>query len=415
MRFTGTAGGSTGGTSLATDELLRLRPEFPILEKTTYLISNSLGAMPRAAAAALAEYVETWATRGVRAWAEGWWEMSAAVGDEIAPLIGASAGSVTMLPNVTIAAAVLLSSLDFRPPRHRIVMVDGEFPTVRYLVETLGPRLGAEIVVVPSPGGDGLAADESRIRGAIDGRTALVLLSHVLFKSAFVLDVAAVAEKCRREGATIAVDGYQSVGTLRVAVDALGVDALVGGVLKWLCGGPGGAFLWVRPELRPRLHPSLTGWMAHPAPFDFDAPPMRWRDDAFRFLLGTPAIPALYAAREGPRIVRAAGIDAIRKKSLTQTSRLLALADARGFRSPTPRDPARRGGTVAVDFENALEVSRELNARDVVVDYRPGAGIRMSPHFYTADAELDRAFDAIDEIRASRSWERWVDRPTVVT
>jgi kynureninase len=155
--------------------------------------------------------------------------------------------------------------------------------------------------------------------------------------------------------------------------------------------------------------------MAHPAPFDFDAPPMRWRDDAFRFLLGTPAIPALYAAREGPRIVRAAVIDAIRKKSLTQTSRLLALADARGFRSPTPRDPARRGGTVAVDFENALEVSRELNARDVVVDFRPGAGIRMSPHFYTADAELDRAFDAIDEIRASRSWERWVDRPTVVT
>jgi kynureninase len=397
------------------DPLLRFRPEFPILERTTYLISNSLGAMPRGVAGALAEYAETWATRGVRAWAEGWWEMSAEVGDEVAPLIGAAPGSLTMLPNVTIAAAVLLSSLDFPPSRNRIVMIDGEFPTVRYLCETLGPRLGAEVVGVPSPGGDGLAADESRIRDAIDGRTALVAVSHVLFKSAFVLDVPAIAEKCRREGTLLALDAYQSVGTIPVDVGALGVDVLLGGVLKWLCGGPGGAFLWVRPDLRPRLRPALTGWMAHPAPFDFDPPPMRWRDDAYRFLLGTPAIPALYAAREGPRIVRQAGADPIRAKSLRQTARLLDLASARGFRSPTPAEPARRGGTVAVDFEHALEVSRELNSRDVVVDYRPGAGIRMSPHFYTSDEELDRAFEAIDEIRASGAWERWRNQPVIVT
>jgi kynureninase len=341
--------------------------------------------------------------------------MSVAVGDEIAPLVGASSGSLTMLPNVTVAAAVLLSSLEFRAPRNRIVMIDGEFPTVRYLVETLGPRLGAEVVVVPSPHGDGMTADESRIRDAIDERTALVFLSHVLFKSAFVLDVPAVAEECRREGALFALDAYQSVGTIPVSVASVGVDVLLGGVLKWLCGGPGGAFLWVRPDLRPRLRPALTGWMAHPAPFDFEPPPMRWRDDAFRFLLGTPAVPALYAAREGPRIVRRAGVDAIREKSLRQTTRLLELLRARGFRSATPRDASRRGGTVAVDFEHALEVSRELNARDVVVDFRPGAGIRMSPHFYTADEELDRAFTAIDEIRASGAWERWIDRPIVVT
>jgi kynureninase len=399
----------------ASDPLLRFRPEFPILDKTTYLISNSLGAMPRGAASALAEYAETWATRGVRAWAEGWWEMSVTVGDEIAPLIAASPGTVTMLPNVTIAAAVVLSSLEYRPPRNRIVMVEGEFPTVRYLCETLGPRLGAEVVVVPSPDGDGLSADESRIREAIDGRTALVALSHVLFKSAFVLDVSAIAEKCRREGALLALDAYQSVGTMPVSVGALGVDVLLGGVLKWLCGGPGGAFLWVRPELRTRLEPSLTGWMAHPAPFDFEPPPMRWRDDAFRFLLGTPAVPALYAAREGPRLVRQAGLEAIRAKSIRQTQRLIDLAGRRGFRCAALPDPARRGGTVAVDFEHALEVSRELNARDVVVDYRPGAGIRMSPHFYTADGELDRAFEAIDEIRASGAWERWRDRGSFVT
>ncbi len=400
---------------MTSDPLLRFRGEFPILERTTYLISNSLGAMPRAAAQALSDYAETWATRGVRAWADSWWEMSVVVGDEIAPLIGAPADSVAMLPNVTVASAVLLSSLEYKSPRNRIVMIEGEFPSVRYVYESLATRLGAEIVVVPSPRGDGLEADEGRIRDAIDDRTALVAISHVLFKSAFVVNVPPIAEKCRRVGALLALDAYQSVGTLPVSVEEFGVDALVGGVLKWLCGGPGGAFLYVRPEIRASLHPALTGWMAHPAPFEFEPPPIRWREDAFRFLLGTPAIPALYAGREGPRIVREAGVDAIRGKSLRQTARLIALAEQRGLSSATPRDSARRGGTAAVDFENALEVSRELNARDILVDYRPGVGIRMSPHFYTEDAELDRAFEAIDEIRASGSWRRWLERPSLVT
>jgi kynureninase len=397
------------------DSLLRFRSEFPILEKTTYLISNSLGAMPRAAARALAEYAQTWATRGVRAWADSWWDMSVTVGDRIAPLLGAPAGSVSMLPNVTTASAVVLSSLGYAPPRNRIVMIEGEFPSVRYVYDSLATRLGAEIAVVPSPGGDGLSADEERILDAIDERTALVTISHVLFKSAFVLDVAPIAEKCRRVGALLVLDAYQSVGTLPVSVEALGTDMLVGGVLKWLCGGPGGAFLYVRPDLSRRLEPALTGWMAHPAPFDFEPPPMRYRDDAFRFLIGTPDIPALYAAREGPAIVAEAGIEAIRRKSLRQTSRLIALAEERGWRCSTPRDPARRGGSAAVEFENALEVSRELNDRGVVVDYRPGVGIRLSPHFYTEDRELDLAFEAMDEIRATGCWRRWQGRRALVT
>jgi kynureninase len=397
------------------DPLLRFRPEFPILEKTTYLISNSLGAMPRAAANALAEYAQTWATRGVRAWADSWWDMSVAVGDEIAPLLGAVPGSVSMLGNVTVASAVALSCLDYAPPRNRIVMIEGEFPSVRYVYESLATRLGARVVTVPSPDGRGLAADEERIIEAIDDRTALVAISHVLFKSAFVLNIPPIAEKCRRTGAVLVLDAYQSAGTLPVNVEALGADLLVGGVLKWLCGGPGGAFLYVRPDMRRKLEPALTGWMAHPAPFDFEPPPMRYRDDAFRYLLGTPAIPALYTAREGPRIVAEAGIEAIREKSLRQTSQLIALAEARGFRCSTPRDPARRGGTAAADFDNALEVSRELNARDVVVDYRPGVGIRLSPHFYTEDRELDEAFEAMDEIRATGAWRRWQGRPSLVT
>jgi kynureninase len=227
--------------------------------------------------------------------------------------------------------------------------------------------------------------------------------------------VSPVAQRCRQAGARLLLDAYQSVGTLPVSVDDLGVDLVMGGVLKWLCGGPGGAFLYVRPEVRRGLQPALTGWMAHSAPFDFEPPPMRYRDDAFRFLLGTPAIPALYAAREGPRIVRQAGMGAIREKSLRQTGRLLELADARGFSSATPRDPRRRGGTAAVDLPHALEVSRELNARDVVVDYRPGVGIRLSPHFYTEDSELDRAFAVLDEIRTSGSWQRWQQSPATVT
>lgn len=397
------------------DGLLRFRPEFPILAASTYLISNSLGAMPRSAAAALAEYAETWATRGVRAWAESWWDLSVTAGDGIAPLIGAPAGSVAMLPNVTTASAVLLSSLSYEAPRNRIVMIDGEFPSILYVYGSLGTRLGAQIVTVPSPDGAGLSADSERIADAIDDRTALVAISHVLFKSAFVIDIGPIAEKCRKVGALLALDAYQSVGTLPVDVAELGADALVGGVLKWLCGGPGGAFLYVRPELRRRLEPALTGWMAHPDPFGFEPPPMRFRDDAFRFLLGTPSIPALYAAREGPRLVRAAGIEAIRAKSLRQTSRLVVLAEERGLRTAAPRDPERRGGTAAVDFENAREVARELNARDIVVDYRPGVGIRLAPHFYTEDRELEKAFAEIDDIRESGAWRRWSDRPSLVT
>jgi kynureninase len=396
------------------DPLVRFRPEFPILDKSTYLISNSLGAMPRAASTALAEYAETWASRGVRAWADSWWEMSATVGDDIAPLIGAPAGSVSMLPNVTTASAVLISALDYTSARNRIVMIDGEFPSIRYVYESLSKRLGAEVVVVPSPAGDGLAVDEERVAAAIDERTALVAISHVLFKSAFVVDVRPIAEKCRKVGALLALDAYQSVGTLPVSVGDLGADILLGGVLKWLCGGPGAAFLYVRPELRQSLRPALTGWMAHPAPFGFEPPPMRQREDAFRFLLGTPAIPALYAAREGPKILAQAGIEAIREKSLRQTRRLLDLAEQRGFRCATPREPARRGGTAAVDFENAREVARELNERDVVVDYRPGVGIRLAPHFYTDDSELDSAFEAIDEIRALGAWRPWLTRPSLV-
>jgi kynureninase len=395
-----------------TDPLLRFRDDFPILSASTYLVSNSLGAMPRGVPGRLAEYAEQWASRGVRAWAEGWWSMPVSVGDAIAPLIGAGEGEVAMVPNVSFAQAQILSALEYDGGRDTIVMTELDFPSVRYVYDELATRLGARIVVVPSE--DGVSVDEDALCAAIDERTRLVSISHVLFRSAYVMDVARVAAHAHGVGALVAIDAYHSVGVIPVDVRALDVDFLTGGVLKWLCGGPGGCFLWVKPEVGAEVAPALTGWQAHTHPFAFE-PEMHYAEHSWRWLGGTPVIPALFAATEGPRILREAGMAAVRAKSLRQTSRLIELADARGFTTTVPRDPARRGGTVAFDVPHAREVAQALLARDVVVDFRPGAGIRVAPHFYTTDDELDAAVEAIDEILAKEEWTRYVHTSSVVT
>jgi kynureninase len=261
---------------------------------------------------------------------------------------------------------------------------------------------------------DGLGVDTQQLLDAIDARTRLVAISHVLFRSAYIMDVAAVCARAHAVGALVCLDAFHAVGVIPVDVRALGCDFLTGGVLKWLCGGPGGCFLYTAPEVRTRLAPSLTGWQAHARPFGFE-PEMEYAGDAFRWLGGTPVIPALYAAREGPRIVRRAGIEQIRAKSVRQTARLIELADARGYAVHAPRDAARRGGTVAIDVPHAYEVSQFLIARNVVVDYRPGAGIRVAPHFYTTDAELEQAVAAIDDALTSGAWRDYEHRRAVVT
>lgn len=394
------------------DPLLRFRDEFPILAHTTYLVSNSLGAMPRAVPARLAEYAEQWATRGVRAWAQGWWDMPVKVGDEIAPLIGAGPNEVAMVPNVSIAQAQIFSSLKYTDGRDTIVMTGLDFPSVRYVYDELATRLGARIVVVPSD--DGVSIDEERLMAAIDERTRLVAISHVLFRSAYVMDAARICAHAHRMGALVSLDAYHSVGVVPVDVRAMDADFLTGGVLKWLCGGPGGCFLWVRPDLDPGIAPALTGWQAHEHPFAFE-PEMQYAGGAWRWLTGTPVIPALFAAAAGPHIVRDAGMDAIRAKSVRQTTRLIALADARGFPVTAPRDAHRRGGTVAFDVPQAREVAQALLARDVIVDYRPGAGIRVAPHFYTSDAEVDSVVEHIDDILAKDAWKQYTDARPVVT
>jgi kynureninase len=396
---------------VTSDTLLSFRGEFPILERTTYLVSNSLGAMPRAVPARLAEYAEQWASLGVRAWAKGWWEMPLALGDEIAPLLGAAPGTVAMAPTVTFAQAVVLSALSFGGGRDTIVMSALDFPSVRYLYDELAPKLGARVVVVPSD--DGISIDEERLCAAIDERTALVAISHVLFKSAYVVDVARVAAHAHRAGALVALDAYHSVGVVPVDVRAIGADFLTGGVLKWLCGGPGGCFLYVAPEVSARFVPALTGWQAHAHPFAFEGE-MEYAGGAARWLGGTPVIPALFANLEGPRIVRRAGIDAIRAKSMRQTARLVELAGAHGYPVTAPRNPERRGGTVAFDVPHGAEVAQALLARDVIIDYRPGAGIRVAPHFYTTDDEVERVVGETADILETGAWRQFSgSRPTV--
>lgn len=396
-----------------TDKLLRFRPEFPILERTNYLVSNSLGAMPRGVPDRLAEYVDAWAELGVRAWmSAGWWELPGTVGDDIAPLIGAGRGEVVMVPNVTWAQATALSSVQYKAPRNRIVMTALDFPSVRYVYDKLARRLGAEIVVVPSE--DGISVDTERLLSAIDERTALVAISYVLFKSAFVMDVDAICRHAHSVGALVSLDAFHAVGVLPVDVARNGADFLTGGVLKWLCGGPGGCFLYANPQTTAHLEPALTGWFAHEHPFDF-APEMEYTHSAYRWLGGTSVVPALYAAIEGPRIVGRAGVAAIREKSTRQTTRLIELADARGYRVHAPRDASRRGGTVAIDVPHAYEVAQCLLARDILVDFRPGAGIRVAPHFYTRDDELESAVAAMDEALESGAWEQYANRDSVVT
>ncbi|HTL94466.1 MAG TPA: aminotransferase class V-fold PLP-dependent enzyme [Gemmatimonadaceae bacterium] len=395
-----------------TDALLAYRSEFPILDRVTYLVSNSLGAMPRAVPERLAEYADAWNRRGVRAWADGWWAMPLTVGDEIAPLLGAGPGEVAMFPNVTLAQAAVLSAVDYTPPRDTIVMTGLDFPSVRYVYDELAARLGARIVTVPSD--DGIGIDTARVIEAIDERTRIVAVSHVLFRSAYIMDADAICRRAHDAGALVSLDAFHSVGVMPVDVRASGVDFLTGGVLKWLCGGPGGAFLYVAPRVRETLEPALTGWQAHARPFAFENE-MEYGHGAGRWLNGTPVIPALYAAIEGPRIVRKAGIEAIRAKSLRQTARLVSLADAHGWPVNAPRDPDRRGGTVAFDVPNGYEVAQALLARDILVDYRPEAGIRVAPHFYTDDREIDAAVEAMASILETGAWQQFSARRAVVT
>jgi kynureninase len=371
------------------------RDRFPILADTTYLINHSLGAMPAAAEDRLAEYAHSWKTRGVRAWGEGWWDLPITVGDQIGRIIGAPPGSVVMHQNVTVAEAVVISCFRFEGERRRVVYEADNFPSVRYLYQAQAER-GAEIVVCP---------DDHAIVDAIDERTLLVPITHVLYRDGRIQDVDAIVRRAHEAGAYVVLDAYQSAGTVPLDVTALGVDFAVGGSVKWLCGGPGAGWLYVRPDLIERLEPTLVGWQAHARPFAFE-PELEYAEGIARFLTGTPNVPALYAATAGYDLVEEIGVGAIREHSQHQTSLFLELVAAAGFESDTPRDPAARGGTVAVRPPEYEAVAKELVAREIVCDFRPETGIRFGPHYFTTDDELRFAVAQLVEVVETGAYER---------
>ena len=385
-----------------TDELLKWRSEFPILEKTVYLISHSLGAMPRATYDQLHEYADAWATRGVRAWAEGWWDMPVTIGNEIARIIGADPGSVVMHQNVSICQSLILSCFEPTPKRNKIVYSELNFPSVMYVYEAHARSGNLRIETVKSD--DGISVPLERMLDAIDETTLLVPFSHVLFKSAFLQDAKAIIDKAHAVGAMVVLDTYQSAGTVPFSVKELNADFATGGSVKWLCGGPGAGYLYIRPDLQNKLQPKTTGWMAHENPFAFDTE-LQYASNVTRFLHGSPGIPSLFAAKAGYAIINEIGVDKIRAKSTRQTEYLIQLAEEAGFQVTSPRNPAQRGGTITVAHEHAAAMAKELVRREFIIDFRPGAGIRISPHFYTTDEELELIIEEMKKIADTRAFE----------
>jgi kynureninase len=377
-------------------DLLDYRAEFPTLEHTTYLISHSLAPMPRRAEERLAEYARTWRERGIRAWGEGWWEMPLTVGDQVGRIIGAPPGSTVMHQNVAVAESVVLSC--FSPAdrgRNRIVYERGNFPSVRYLYQA---QADLDVVV---------CEDDVGMVDAIDERTLLVPISHVLFRSGEIQDVGPIVRRAHEVGAHVVLDCYQSAGILPFDVTALEIDFAVGGSVKWLCGGPGNGWLYVRPDLAERLTPRATGWQAHARPFAFEEE-MEYAAGAARFLTGTPNVPAHYAATAGYDLIEEIGVARIRENSLRQTQLLIELADDAGFEVRSPRDAVRRGGTVTVSVPDFPAVHRELTERQILCDFRPDSGIRLGPHYFTTDEELRFAVAQVEEILTTGAHARHV-------
>jgi len=376
------------------------RAEFPALEKSVYMVSHSLGAMPRKAYEDLRAFADLWVNQGINAWHEWLPEVDRAAA-RIARIIGAPPGSMVMATNVSQIQALVASCLEYKE-RNKVVYSDMNFPSVSYVWQE-ERRRGADVVVVPSE--DGIHPPMERLLEAIDERTLIVPISHVLFRSSAIKDVPAIVARAREVGAMVLLDCYQATGTVPFNVVDLGVDFACGGSVKWLCGGPGAAYLYVRPDRVAQFRPRNTGWFGHEEPFAFTMPEQHYATGVWRYMAGTPAVAALYQARAGAEIIAEIGVDKIRAQSLRQTARLVELLDEAGFPVGCPREPERRGGTVVVQVPESKRVIRELAARGVICDWRPDVGLRLGPHFFNVDDELRFAVEQIVELsgRGARS------------
>jgi len=410
--------GPTEGWNLETD-LDFIRKNFPILEKCVYLISNSLGAVPLQVRDALERFYTLWAEEGVSAWEKEWWALSQKIGDTVASLIGAEKDSVAMMTNATlchwVALSTQFSSKDGK--RDTIIMTDHDFPSIIYAVSKICSFMNWKLELVESHAKPGIEVAE--ILKRVDEKTLLVVTSHVYFKTAYIQDVCRIARHARSKGALTLIDGYHAPGTIPVDVKELGVDFYIGGCLKWLCGGPGNAFLYVRPELKQDLEPRLTGWMAHKNPFEFSRQ-LEYSEGAYKLMSGTPPISSLYTAKAGLEVIQKAGIESIRRKSIEQTKMLIENASARGFNLTTPVEDEKRGGAVSFGMPYPHQVKQALVMRNVKIDFRKGRDkepdvIRVGPHFYTEDAEIELLFELIDEILASGEYKKFSGKHELVT
>jgi kynureninase len=383
--------------------LLATRPDFPTLGKGVHLISHSLGAVPRQARTYVNQFMDEWENESINAWNQ-WLPAVRNLGDLVGSVLGVDPGTVAILPNVSTVQSFVASCFEFPVAsgrfkgRNKIVYDDLNFSTVHYVWQEQARR-GADVTIVKSK--DGIHAPIDELCAAIDEKTLLVPISHVLFRSSGMYDAKRVIERAHQVGALVMLDCYQSAGTVPLDLKAWDCDLACGGSVKWACGGPGAAYLYVRPDLLEHLKPASTGWFAHAEPFAFDMGPMRYATDVWRMIGGTMAMPAVYTARAGWETVARLGVDRIRAKSLRQTTLLRELVDARGFTVNTPRADSERGGTICFDFPGADVVSKALSAKKFFHDYRPKCGLRLSPHFYTTDDELQSFMAELDDVRAA--------------
>ena len=375
----------------------RRREEFPTLASGIHLLSHSLGPVPRGARDSMLAYYEAWEHHTSEdAWATSWWEMSTQVGNRIAGMLGGEAGSVQIQPNASIALSSVASCFDFSAnKRNKVVTSSLDFPSMQYVWDAQ-EKIGAIVKVVHSD--DGISAPLKHILEAIDYTTVLVALSHVSFRSSYRVDVEAIVERAHKHGALVLLDVYQSAGAVELKASDWEVDFLIGGTIKWLCGGPACGYLYVRPDLQNDLKPRLTGWVAHEAPFDFAQPPMRYDNSVRRFAQGTPSIPALYSVLPGLQIIEEVSVKTIRAESERRSVWMIDFALERGWKVNSPRDVNQRGGSVMIYVDDGPAMIKRLNERKVFVDCRPGVGLRMSPHFFNTDEEVREAMDILAEL-----------------
>lgn len=377
------------------EDLLAHRRNYPVLSQSTYLVNHSLGAMHRGSADRLAHYAQLWARRGVLAWHE-WIPEVSRVADLVGAIIGAPPGTTVLRQSVADLLGAVASCLDFSGRRNRVVYSDVDWPGSHYLWAEQS-RYGAEIVVVRS--GNGVQVDVQQLIDAIDERTLIVPISHVLFRSSGLVDIRPIVERAHAVGALVLLDAYQSAGVLPVDVVGFDVDFCVGGSVKHLCGGPGAGWMYVAPRISDTLRPADVGWFGHRAPFEFSFDDVEYAPGVARFAGGTPGVPAAYAASAGYRAILDVGVQRIRERSISLTQPLVEGALERGWRVLSPYDPAQRGGHVTIDPGDGQQVYEELLTRGFAVDYRPGGGLRIGPHFFNTADECAAVLDEIDRIR----------------